>query len=231
MKRLFSLLLTIVLCAAALPAGALEMTELPATFAELQAMLPEMPSLVPEGLAFYVPTYEEVMSKSRGFEFLCDKEAWVAGPGRVGGMATIDFFYDDTTGAYVTDDRGYQGLTFGITTGMMDGIFTIASTQIVNDWKLNVAFYFDNDFSESVLFRDSDPITEATWLNVAATGDVNYFMPNVVAQYPLDNGSLQVWLYATKTIVVIRDPSGATLVSQTYPEYSEWCSSFMPTLQ
>lgn len=60
MKKLLSFLLILALCAAVLPAGALEITELPAAFAELQALLPEMPDMTPEGLAFYIPTYDEI---------------------------------------------------------------------------------------------------------------------------------------------------------------------------
>lgn len=228
--KLFSFLLILALCAAALPAGALEITELPATFAELQALLPEMPDMTPEGLAFYIPTYDEIMSKSRSYEFICDKEKWVARIDRLADGKGLEFVYDDAAGAYIVEERFRQVSSFSMMTGMLDGTLTIASTEEVNGWTLFVGLYFDNAFSESVVFREDD-ITEATWLNVAGAGDTNYFMPNVIAQYTLDNGYLQIWRYATKTIAVIRDAKGETLVSQTYPESSEWCNTFMPTFQ
>ena len=81
-----------------------------------------------------------------------------------------------------------------------------------------------------MLFRENEAI-QPNWLSVAAAGDTNYFMPNVIAQYPLDNGYLQIWLYATKTIAVIRSPKGETIANQTYPEASEWCNTFMPVFQ
>lgn len=229
MKKLLALLLTLLLCTAALPACALEMTDLPETFAELQAMLPEMPSLTPEGIAFYVPTYDEITSGTRNFEFICDQEKWIPRPASIEGHA-VEFIYDEAAGAYVVDEKFLQIPTFGVMTGMMTSTFTITSAEQVNGWTLNAGFYFDYPFMEGALFREGD-ITEQTWLNVAETGDSNYFMPNVIAQYPLDNGYLQVWLYASKTIAVIRSAEGRTLVSKTYPEFSEWCGAFMPTFQ
>lgn len=229
MKKLLAMLLTLMLCTTALSASALEMTELPATFAELQALLPEMPDLTPEGIAFYIPTYDEILSGSRNFEFICDPEKWTPRPGSIEGHA-VEFIYDNAAGAYIVDERFLDVPSFGIMTGMMTSTFTITNTEKFNDWALHVGFYFDYPFIESVIFREGD-ITQSTWLNVAATGDTNYFMPNIIAQYPLDNGYLQIWLYATKTIAVIRTPEGQTLVSQTYPESSEWCNTFMPTFQ
>ena len=150
-----------------------------------------------------------------GVTFFCD--AGAAG-------FTYSFLFNEEKGAYEMDGMSKQKLATAYMGGIATGYFGLEKTD--GDWKINLVFYFDNEAFSDILYVQ-EPFT-CSWDNVTDFSTSNYLMSNVVAQRNIENGSIQIWQYATHTIVLLQDKDGNETARGEYPVYSQFCADFMP---
>lgn len=217
-KGILFLLVTLLLFAVALPGGlAAEIDELPETWEELCASLPDLPDLEIENVRVRFPNKSDT---DFTVSFFCDSEGWSNASGVAG--FTYSFLYDAEKSAYVMDDMSQEKLRMAWMTGTVSGYFALAKTD--GPWIVNLLFYVDREAFGSIYSAD-EPFT-CTWDNVTDFTTSNYLMPNIVAQRDTENGNLQIWQYATHTIVLLRDEEGNETARMQYPEFSEFCADF-----
>ena len=213
-------LVILVLSVAMLSSGmADEIKTLPESWEELCALLPDMPDLEIENVKVRFPHESD---GEAGVTFFCDADDWQAASGTA--VFTYSFLFNEEIGAYEMDEMSKQKLDMAYKTGNATGYFGLAKTD--GDWKINLVFYFDHEAFSDILYAQ-EPFT-CSWDNVTDFSTSNYLMPNVVAQRNIENGSIQIWQYATHTIVLLRDKDGNETARGEYPVSSQFCADFMP---
>ena len=123
-KGILFLLVTLLLFAVALPGGlAAEIDELPETWEELCASLPDLPDLEIENVRVRFPNKSDT---DFTVSFFCDSEGWSNASGVAG--FTYSFLYDAEKSAYVMDDMSQEKFRMAMMTGTVRGYFALAKT-------------------------------------------------------------------------------------------------------
>lgn len=221
MRKLCGWLLALVMLCLPVLGLAEGIDQLPETYDELCAMLPDMPIGDPENVSVRFPAMGD--SGTSNMEIYCDKAQWAAAMGQMGG-SNLDFAYDEKIGAYVMDNQSQQKYSTAIVVGEGTGFIAIGS-QDENGWVKNVVIYFDNEAVGQTLFDSAD---QWKWDSVTDSSVSNHMVAGVRLRKHLENCVLDVWQYADRTEAIQYDTDGNVVVQKTYPEFSEFCKQFMP---
>lgn len=227
-RGIAALLVMLALTVAPLAGGlALEIETLPETWEELCELVPDMPNLEPENVQVRFPHTSD--KNELNFSFLCDDEEW---PDAFALLTNAPAFspelaYDAGQGAYMLTEQGANNLANAMWGEAVDGAYFLGKQD--GDWLITIAFYVGRD-AFMALYEAEEPLTRS-WDNVVSsdTSSSNYLMPCIIAVHATQSGGeLQIYQYATHTLIRLCDADGNAVAFMKYPEFSPFCADFMP---